>query len=129
MVINIKDASLHPSCRSCAYRDRERAADLTMGDCWDIVKITGKKEEKDVSWLQKLEESADVKLYEPGRFRNTPPPKSTPTKQDAVDAFWQAYREKGYDALINKYYQVSAKGELKFALKKAGWRLLSGWRG
>lgn len=128
--------SLRPSCRNCAYRQLERAADLTMGDFWGIEKLTGKKNEKGVSlifantpkgiwWVQQLQDSSVLQQYPIQTLQNKISTKSAPSRWDP-EAFWLLYREKGYGALVRKYYKISRKGKLQFALKKLGRRLLWG---
>lgn len=128
--------SLRPSCRNCAYRQWERAADLTVGDFWGIEKLTGKKDEKGVSllfantekgcsWLRQLEQDAILRQYPVEFLRDKIHTKSAPARMDP-EAFWQLYREKGYGAVVAKYYKISPKSKLQFALKKAARRLLWG---
>lgn len=128
--------SLRPSCHNCAYRRTERSADLTVGDFWGIEKLTGKKDEKGVSllfantpkgaaWLQQLEGSSVLKEYPVESLIGKIPTKSAPSRMDP-EAFWALYREKGYGAVVTKYYKITPKSKLQFALKKAARRLFWG---
>ena len=128
--------TLRPSCRSCSYRQTERSADLTVGDFWGIEKLTGKRDEKGVSllfantpkgetWLRQLESSSALQEYPVESLLSKIPTKSAPSRMDP-ETFWSLYREKGYSAVVSKYYKTSLKSKVQFALKKAGRRLFWG---
>lgn len=122
-----KNNSLRNSCFNCKYRSHHRYSDITIADFWSIEKFTKKKNEKGVSFIlinsnqgkdiiQETKQTATLNQYpvEDILFRvSTKPPTRNKTKE-----FWDTYHEKGYSALIEKYYKPSLYRKFRFMVKK-----------
>lgn len=119
--------SLRPSCFNCKYRSHYRYSDITIADFWGIEKLTSKKDRKGTSLVlinsekgselfQRIQNECSIQQFpvEDILFRV-----STKTvKQDKRSEFWQLYHEKGYDALVDKYYNQSNYKKFRFLVKK-----------
>ncbi len=119
---------LRPSCGNCKYTNTRRPSDITLADFWGIDKaVPGFNDNKGVSLvfintlkgqsvfndindnldyrLSKLEDCMQHNMKEPSKF------------SDKTDEFWNDYKSKGFEFVVNKYVDMSLKGKIKFRIK------------
>lgn len=119
---------LRPSCGNCKYTNTRRPSDITLADFWGIDKaVPGFNDNKGVSLvfintlkgqsvfndindnldyrISKLEDCMQHNMKEPSKF------------SDKTDEFWNDYKSKGFEFVVNKYVDMSLKGKIKFRIK------------
>lgn len=120
--------SLRPACYRCPYRSLHRPSDITIADFWGIERLTGCKSrdgvslvlvhsEKGQSMMEKIKSSCSVIEYptEAVKFRIWIAP---PKPHVKYEEFWKMYKDGGYVALVNSYFDNSVSRQLRFEIKK-----------
>lgn len=120
--------SLRPSCFNCPYRNLHRPSDISIGDFWQIEKLTGKKDKDGVSFVTINSKKGEVIIDEIApkmqmkeymldqiRFRL---PKSTIKKPKRYEAFWNAYLTGGYEKVLQEFFNNSFGAKLQWIVKK-----------
>ena len=130
-----RNLSLRASCLNCQYRRPERASDLTIADFWGVEKILGRRFPRGASLVFANSERGNKILNEIAErgLAVDVPLNAVEKKLQATalrpkgdrDAFWNYYRENGYDALVEKYGKRSLKYKTLFELKRLAKKFLA----
>lgn len=128
-----KNLSLRTSCYDCEFRRQERCSDFTIADFWDLVNVTGDKDAKGVSLvtansskavslISELSKNAHIKEvpYEKVAYRYQH--KKLLMPRFDIAEFWETYNQKGYKAIVRRYYDSSMYRRIKFFIKKVVYR-------
>lgn len=123
--------SLRESCFNCKFTNLNRSSDITIADCWGIEKnrpdindnkgislvIVNTKKGKMLYSNTSLEieqYSIDIKDYMQPRLC------SPNKKNERYEEFWNDYKEKGFEYIIQKYAGQNLLGKVRQSLKKIG---------
>ena len=119
---------VRPSCTLCPYAPEPYAADITVADFWGCedlmpeiddnrgVSLVIVNSEKGQALLSRCD---DVTLWETDRDKALKHNHYKPCKPNPQrDAFWQDYRQHGYNFVCSKYANDSFRGRLYYGGKK-----------
>lgn len=120
--------SLRDSCFNCKYRSLHRSSDITIADFWGLEKLTGKKNHTGVSMvltnsqkgedlLHKVRACCELceRPYDKIVYRI---PLTTYSYPKQYGDFWKTYKEGGYSALVQKFFDNSLKKRLRYEIRK-----------
>lgn len=125
--------TMRPSCYECPYAQRERFADLTIGDYWGIHAVNAEFHNNmgtsvifinTKKGLDVFEEIKDQLVLMESDFEscvkyNLQPNLLHPaTRPIDRDKFWQDYIEHGIKNVVNTYSSISNKTKLKKSIKR-----------
>lgn len=131
-VAHMKLYSIAAGCFSCPFSNMNRRGDITLGDYWGVEKAVPEIPAKTgvslilvnnpraAALVESLKtEGAYLVKTEDRSFITRQHNLNYPTKKpDGYDAFWQFYKENGFEATIRKYLGYGTKYRLAFAVKK-----------
>ena len=126
MVLFFHNLILRESCYHCLYTKSERVSDFMLGDFWGIEdRYPDFSDDRGISVLQINSEKGSLLLQDrlpavgcmeatAEAVKSGQPNLSHPSGRNGqTDAFWNDYREKGFDYVLKKYADKTALGVFK----------------
>lgn len=123
--IFVNNVCLREHCYSCPYADKNRPADFTLSDYWNVEKVHPSFYSRDGVSAVQINTERGMKFWNnvedidliPSSVENVLENNlnSPSIKSNETEIFWKLYEEKGFMSVAKKYGEYNLRGKLKYS--------------